>query len=387
MRLSKMNKFVSYHPTKFHFGDGSLELLTDVIREHGTRVLLVRSPVIESLKPLYERVEKLILASGAELFCFSDVEPNPTTNSIAKAGSQAYDAGVDVIVALGGGSAIDTAKAAALEGVYGKSCWEFRFGSDTQPGPETLPVIAIPTTAGTGSEATPIAVVSNEDENYKSIIWSDHIACKVALIDPSLTHTMPAKLTAETGFDAFAHCFESYISNTATPMASIYALEGMRLVANSLVKAVTNPGDKQARADMMMAATLGGMAITESGVTLPHGMGMAIGGFSHSISHGASMAIVYPEIIARSVLEGSERYATVAKLFKPELKDDAAHHLPEIILNLLKQIDLTPKLSDYGLTSNMLKDIARASYEQPGWQAHPKIHSEIDMYEILQECL
>lgn len=381
-----MKKYSSYHPTELFFGNGSLASLTEIIPRFGKRVLLVRSPVIEPMKATYSQVEELILASGAELHCFNEVEPNPTTTVISKAAKQAIDAEVDVIVALGGGSSIDTAKAVAIEAAYKQPCWEFRFGSDLEPGAETLPVIAIPTTSGTGSETTPVAVVSNEEENYKSIIWSNHIFCKCAIIDPKLTYTMPKRLTAETGFDAFAHCFESYISSEATPMASLYALEGMRLVAKSLVKAIEQPDNLEARADMMMAASLGGMAISEAGVTLPHGMGMAIGGYCHQVSHGASMAIVYPEILARSVAEGGERYATVARLFEPSLGEDAAQHLPRIIEALLQKIELRVKLSDYGVKSEELSEIACASYEQPGWQAHPKVHTRDDMLDILQEC-
>jgi len=138
---------------------------------------------------------------------------------------------------------------------------------------------------------------------------------------------------------------------------------------------------------MMMAATLGGMAITETGVTLPHGMGMAIGGFCHNISHGASMAVVYPEIIARSVNEGGEKYAIVARLFKPTLGAEAAHSLPNIIENLLEEIGLVQNLSDYGINKEVLKEVAAASYKQPGWQSHPKLHTEKEMLEILAECI
>ncbi|MDH5975551.1 iron-containing alcohol dehydrogenase [Vibrio splendidus] len=379
-----MKKFISYHPTELFFGDGSLDSLGEIVSQLGQRALLIRTPLIEPMRSTYERVEMLIRAANVELHCFDDVEPNPTTSVINKAALQAKAANVDVIIALGGGSSIDTAKAVAIEAAYNKPCWDFRFGSGLEPGVETLPIIAIPTTSGTGSEVTPVAVVSNEEENYKSIIWSKNIFCKAAIMEPSLTYSMPKQLTAETGFDAFAHCFESYISSNATLTSSIYALEGMRLVAKSLLVAFQQPDNREARADMMMAATMGGMAIAETGVTLPHGMGMAIGGYCHQMSHGASMAMVYPDIIEQSVVEGGERYANVARLFKPSLGDDAAQHLPRIITEFLQRLNLGKSLSDYGIKKDMLPDIAKASVEQPGWQEHPKVHSQAEMLNILE---
>jgi len=381
-----MKKYTSYHPTEFIFGEGALENLTEVVGRFGKKVLLVRTPVIPATAEIYAQVEMLINASGAELYCFDEVEPNPTTEVISNASKIAIDANIDLVVALGGGSSIDTAKCVAIEAAYKLPCWDFRFGSGVKPGPETLPIIAIPTTSGTGSEATPVAVVSNEVENYKSIIWSTHIFCKCAIIDPTLTYSMPRGLTAATGFDAFAHCFESYISSEATPMASLYALEGMRLVANSLLKAVEEPTNAAARAEMMVAGTLGGMSIAETGVTLPHGMGMAIGGFCHKVSHGASMAIVYPEIIARSAAEGGEKYARVARLFDPSLGEGAEYQLASIIDKLLEKIGLRVKLSDFDISASEIPGIAKASVEQPGWQVHPRIHTEEEMYDILLNC-
>lgn len=384
---NKMNIYTSYHPTKLIVGVGAIDKLTEEVSRMGKNVLLVRTPVIPPMKLIYEKVETAIKASGNNLFCFDEVKPNPTTEIVTQAAEIAIANNVDLIVALGGGSSIDTAKAVAIEVAYKRPCWDFRFGSGLEPGPETLPVIAIPTTSGTGSEVTSVAVVSNEAENYKSIIVSTHILCKVAIIDSQVTITMPRKLTAETGFDAFAHCFEAYINKYATPIASIYALEGMRLVAKSLVKACDDPLSESARADMSLAATLGGMALAETNVTLPHGMGMAIGGFCHSISHGASMAVVYPEILARSTSEGGERYATVARLFRPELKANAEVQLPEIIAELLEQIGLNCRMKEYGIDDSLIIPIADACMEQPGWEMHPKIHTRDEVIDILQKCL
>ena len=374
-----MKNFISHHTTELVFGSDALDHLSSVITRYGRKVLLVRAPVIPPLADLYARVEGLIRSVDCELHCFDGVEPNPTTDVVSRAAERVKGIDIDVIVALGGGSSIDTAKAVALEIAYKRPCWDFRFGSETQPGPETLPVIAIPTTSGTGSEVTPVSVVTNEEENYKSIIWSQHIVCKAALLAPALTCSMPGWLTAETGFDAFAHCFESFISAQSTPMASMYAMEGMRLVAKSLVQAYETPDDLEARADMMLAATLGGLSIAETGVTLPHGMGMAIGGYCHSISHGAALALVYPEIIRCSVTEGGERYARVARLFDPSLKDDAAVQLPDIIERLLESIQMHRRLGDYQLSASQLPEMARACHEQPGWEVHPRVHSQDEM--------
>lgn len=380
-----MKNFTSFHPTQFIMGDGTISQAGSVTAQFGTKALLITAPEIPPFAKLYADVKQNLTEAGIEIAHFDQVIPNPDTECVAAASAVAKELGADVIVALGGGSSIDTAKCVALEAAYDEPCWSFRFGGEREPGPETLPVIAIPTTSGTGSEATLVAVVSNHAENYKSIILHPEIYAKATIVDPELTASMPAHLTASVGFDAFAHCFESFISAEANPMSRMYAFEGLKRSVRSLETAVLNP-TPEARADMSIAATLGGMAISENGVTLPHGMGMAIGGFCHTISHGESMAVVYPEILRQSAVQGGENYAAVAKLFDPKLGTDANLALPGLVEEWLNRIGLLSKLSDFGITEEQLEGIAAASVEQPGWQVHPRVHNEQEMLEILQVC-
>ena len=222
---------------------------------------------------------------------------------------------------------MDSAKAIAVEATHEGSCWDYLFFRDSQPTADTLPVIAVTTTAGTGSEVTQVSVVTNPAERCKSALYHPLLFPKIAIVDPELTCTVPQRVTAVTGFDAFTHAFEAYIHANASAYTDILALEAIRLIVGNLPAAVREGSDIEARSAMSWANTLGGLSIANAGVTLPHGMGMAIGGMYPQVAHGEALAMLYPEFMRYTWQSAVGKFATVARVFNAELagaSDEAA---------------------------------------------------------------
>ena len=192
---------------------------------------------------------------------------------------------------------MDTAKAIAVESSHEGTSWDYLFFRDRQPTSKTLPVIAVTTTSGTGSQVTQVAVLSNPEEKRKSALFNSLLFPKIAIIDPDLMVTVPEHISASTGFDVFSHAFEAFIHNNTSPYIEVLSLEALRIVIEYLPKVIENGKDIDARTRMAWADTLGGLSIANAGVTLPHGIGMAIGGCCPHVMHGEALAALYPEFI------------------------------------------------------------------------------------------
>jgi alcohol dehydrogenase len=212
----------------------------------------------------------------------------------------------------------------------------------------------------------------------------------VAIIDPELSITIPPQGTSPTGFDAFTHAFESYLHPNASPYTDILAIEAMRLVVQNLPIAIKDGKNIEARSAMAWASTLGGLSIANAGVTLPHGMGMAISGIWPNIAHGQSLAIVYPSFTRFTYESAIDRFATMARIFDPSLNavdnKTAAHKSCELIDNFLKSINLWFSLKDFGATADQLLELATASMVLPDYKSNPRVATKEEMFKIAKEC-
>jgi alcohol dehydrogenase class IV len=255
-------------------------------------------------------VTDALRAAGLETALFDGTIPDPTTDSLA-AGLEAIRAhGADSIVALGGGSPIDTAKALAVLAVRGGHMRELK--APFQFVGEALPVIAVPTTAGTGSEVTQFTIITDSESNEKMLCAGPGYLAKAAIIDYELTLSMPPRLTADTGIDALTHAIEAYVSRKANAVSDTYALAAISRIGRFLRRAYRDGDDLVAREEMMVAATLAGMAFSNASVALVHGMSRPLGAHFR-IAHGMANAMLFAEITAFSVGEAVERYATCAR--------------------------------------------------------------------------
>ena len=296
-------------PRILRVGAGASRELPETLGELGlSRPLVVTDPFMVECGyagQLRAGLDAASIAHGV----FADCVPDPTTDSVAQALAALHDGGHDCVVALGGGSSLDTAKALA---VLAEREWPMRAYKVPHVIDSGLPIVAIPTTAGTGSEATRVAVITDTETHEKMLCMGLGLMPVAALVDYELTLSMPYRLTADTGIDSLCHALEAYVSRKANPFTDSVALTAMRSINQHLRTACAQPDNREAREAMMLAATQGGMAFANASVTLIHGMSRPIGALFH-VPHGLSNAMLLPEITAWSVSAAQARYADCAR--------------------------------------------------------------------------
>ncbi|MEL7275021.1 MAG: iron-containing alcohol dehydrogenase [Pseudomonadota bacterium] len=286
------------YPTSVRFGAGRISEIADACRSTGIeKPLLVTDKGLASME-ITIRTLDLLDAAGLGRGLFSDVDPNPTDRN-ADVGLKAYkDGGYDGVIAFGGGSGLDLAKVIAFMAGQTRPLWDFEDIGDwwTRADPDVIaPIVAVPTTAGTGSEVGRASVITNSDSHEKKIIFHPKMLPSVVICDPELTVGMPKFITAGTGLDAFAHCVEAFSSPHYHPMSQGIALEGMRLVKENLPRAYADGTDIEARANMMSAAAMGATAF-QKGLGAIHALSHPIGAVHHT-HHGTTNAVCMPEVL------------------------------------------------------------------------------------------
>ena len=284
------------------------QLVTSLNELGLARPLLVTDPFM--LECGYcERLEAPLRAAGMQYGLFSECVPDPTTDSVYAALAQLREGDYDCVVALGGGSSLDTAKAVAVLAEHGGIMRDYKAPRQVDSG---LPIIAIPTTAGTGSEATRVAVITDTETQEKMLCMGLGLMPLAALVDFELTLTMPYRLTADTGIDSLCHALEAYVSRKANAFTDSIALTAMSTIYRNIRTACAEPDNRLAKEAMMLAATQGGIAFANASVTLIHGMSRPIGALFH-VPHGLSNAMLLAEVTAWSVDCAPERYAHCAR--------------------------------------------------------------------------
>jgi len=297
-------------PSYMLIGGGSVARLAEVLQRTGIRrPLVVTDPFIRD-SGMLAKVTGPLEEAGIAHGVFADTVPDPTTE-VVTAGTEALArGGFDGMVALGGGSPIDTAKAMGVLAANGGRMRDYKV-----PNPipvDGLPLVAIPTTAGTGSEVTRFTVITDTETDEKMLIAGLGVVPRAAIVDYELTLTCPFRLTADTGIDTLTHAIEAYVSRRANPYSDSMALAAMRRVADHLRTACTEPGNRRAREEMMLAATQAGLAFSNASVALVHGMSRPIGAHFH-VPHGLSNAMLLPAVTAFSLEAALGRYADCAR--------------------------------------------------------------------------
>lgn len=353
--------FSCWQPTRVVFGDGAVgELALECKRLGIERAMVVTDRVLVERTDVVTRVEK---ALGPHLGgVYDGVIPDTGVEIIDEGARLARERGCDGLVSVGGGSAIDTAKGMAIVLTEGGSIRDHQ-GSARLSRRQT-PHIAVPTTAGTGSEVTAYMVVNDPRAHQKMHFLDDRIIPDAAVLDPSVTVAMPAQLTAATGMDALTHAIEAYTSLDKQPISDALALQAMRLIAHHLPRAVAEPHDRVARGQMLIAANVAGMAFNEAGVGLVHAMAHVVGA-RHGVHHGTANAICLPHVIRfNSDLLGSS-YRDVAEALGVDARDlgdeMAGEAAAQAVAQLAARIKLPPRLRDVGVPESDLDACAEAS--------------------------
>ncbi|UII79877.1 iron-containing alcohol dehydrogenase [Flagellimonas sp. CMM7] len=382
-----MKSFRYHQPTEIIFGTGKVQDAGEIVKKYGDRCLVVTTPAIEATKPMYDRVIQILKDAGVAVAHYDQVIPNPTTEVSAAGAKLALEHKADVILGLGGGSSMDAAKAIAVEASHEGSAWDYLFYKK-QPTKKTLPVISVSTTSGTGSQVTQVSVITNTEERDKSALYHPLIFPAVCIVDPELMTTLPNFITAPTGFDVFCHAFESAIHPGRGAYIDLLAWEAIEHVVTYLPKVLEEPKSIEYREKMAWADTLAGLCIASAGVTLPHGMGMAIGGMYPHVAHGEALAIVYPACTRFTAISAPQEYGRMAKLMDSTLKDlsneEAAKHAEEAIVKFLKKIGMYKKLSDVNMPENDIEALAQQCMVLPDYENNPKVATKNEMIELVK---
>ena len=357
------------YPTSVRFGTGRIAELPEAARSAGiTRPLLVTDANVAA-SAIVENALALLEAEGLHPTLFADVRPNPVEANV-RAGVAAFRAGArDGVVALGGGSALDAGKLVAFMAGQSRPMWEFEDVGDHWKRADSAaiaPVVAVPTTAGTGSEVGRAAVVTDETARTKKIIFHPGMLPKVAICDPELTRGLPARLTAGTGMDALAHCLEAYCAPAYHPLADGVALEGMRLVKENLARAVTDGNDLEARANMMAAALAGATAF-QKGLGAIHALSHAVG-VLHETHHGLTNAVFAPYVLVFN------RRAIEAKIWRVSAYLGLAPSFDAFLdwlLALRAQIGIPHALAGIGVDDSELDRIVALAPQDPTAAGNP----------------
>jgi alcohol dehydrogenase class IV len=333
-------------PSALVVGRGaSREVATHAKRLGAKRALLVTDPFLVQ-SGVAEQIISCLQSSGISVRVFSDIQPDPTVQNVHDGLRILAESGSELIVALGGGSPIDAAKAISIMTTNQPPLSQY-MGYHKIPRPG-VPLIAIPTTAGTGSEVTKVTVITDTETNTKMMMLDYHLLPTVALVDYELTLTMPKGLTAHVGVDTLTHAIEAYVSRKANAITDPIALSCVKLVADNLFKAWNEPDNHEARSAMAIAAAQGGMAFANSSVCLVHGMSRPLGALYH-IPHGLSNAVLLPAVTRFSIPGALSRYAIIARVMGYASSNDddetAADALAEGLENLNSQLRV-PLLRD-----------------------------------------
>jgi len=297
-------------PRILRIGAGASAELVATLAELGYRRPYVVTDPFMLEQGFCERLTAPLTAAGIPWEVFADCVPDPTTDSVAAALASLNAGEHDCLVALGGGSSLDTAKAVAVLARHGGQMRDYKVPAAVH---SAMPLIAVPTTAGTGSEVTRAAVITDTASEEKMLCMGLGLVPEAALVDFELTLSMPHRLTADTGIDSLCHALEAYVSRKANPFTDSIALTAMRGIHTHIRTACAEPDNRVAREAMMLAATHGGMAFANASVTLIHGMSRPIGAHFH-VPHGLSNAMLLPEVTAWSLPGAPARYATCARV-------------------------------------------------------------------------
>jgi alcohol dehydrogenase class IV len=371
--------------TRIIFGEGTAATLPELVRTLGIRPLVVTGASTE-------RAAWLVSALSAEVFA---VPGEPTVGTVREGARRAQDSVCDVVIALGGGSAIDAGKAIAIIATNGGEPLEFLevVGNGRAIAVPPLPFIAVPTTAGTGSEVTRNAVLGSMEHGVKASLRSPLMLPRVALVDPELTYGLPPSVTAFTGLDALTQLIEPYVSVRANPLVDAVCVEGIGRVAGALRRVYHDGGDKEARRDMALASLFGGLALANAGLGVVHGFAAPLGG-SWKAPHGALCAALLPYGMAANVTAlqaraqqhpALERYAAIARLLTGWSEATAADGI-DWVRALCVELKVPP-LRAWGITEADLPGVVEKAARASSMQANPLPLTDEELFLLATKAL
>ena len=342
-----MKPFNFYLPTRIRFERGGLDRYLPEIGKYGKKILLVTGRRFALESGLVERIMKILAGAGLTCSHFFDVDPEPTVENVEAGAAFCRKEGCDAVLAVGGGSAMDAAKGMAVLAVNDGSLRDY-FG-EVSFRHEPLPVVAVPTTCGTGSEITRYAVIVERRERTKKTVSNELLIPKLAVMDADLLDTLPERLVAATGMDAFSHALEGFLANKANDMTRFFSLESMRILHAFLPRVGDVSDRKETRERIFFASLVAGFVINHTGTILIHGMGYSLT-IKHAVHHGTANGLLLPYVV--SYLKEHGYGAEIGMMEKAVLGEE-----PENLFSLVERAGLPTRLSALGIREEELDEL------------------------------
>ena len=376
-------------------GENALENLPHELKMMGAKKPIVLTDAILAKCGTLDKVQKAFKGFDIDVTeTYTEIPPDSSIKVINEIAGIFTAKGCDSIIALGGGSVIDTAKGLRIVIEQGGTDIMYYMGLDSLPRKDRIAFAVIPTTSGTGSECTNVAVIANPDKNVKMEFISYDLLPDFAVLDPRMTETMPPKITANTGVDALVHAIEGYTCLQKNPLSQSYAFAAIRLITTFLPKAVLEGGNHEYRLAMSNAATMAGIAFSNSMVGLVHAIGHAVGGVAH-VPHGIAMSILLPHVMKFNLETIKPAYAELllplagAEIYATTPKEERAQKAIEFVTAFIKQFEsvgLPTKLSDAKVTEDQFDAIAQTAINDGAIVVNPIMATKEQVIEILKEA-
>ncbi|PDZ39594.1 alcohol dehydrogenase [Bacillus cereus] len=377
-------------PKSVLYGRNSLEKLGEQSKKLGKRAFIVTDTIMEKLGYV-EKCMQQLNKKGIIVSTYNKVDAEPTNIHVLEALSLSKEEKCDFIIGIGGGSCIDAAKAVAVLYTNGGEVEDY-VQKDIEIENNPLPLIAIPTTSGTGSEVTSVAVITNKKTDVKMMMKHPSFIPKVAIIDPVLTSSLPPQITAATGIDALCHAIEAYISKFSQPLTDVLALSAIESIMKYLRIAYEDGHNMEAREAMMIASLQAGIAFSNASVTLVHGMSRPVGALFH-VPHGISNAILLPTVLEFTKTSAVKRLAKIGRNLNKDLYSNSDEEVADYTIEEIKKLcyDLRiPNLKEYGIDEiefeNAISKMASDAIESGSPANNPRVPSYDEIKELYREC-
>ena len=357
-----MLPFDTQNRTRFVFGEGAIERLGELASTFRPKCVLVVSDAGLIDAGHFEVAVKSLRASGLRIESFHDFGENPTSAMVDAGVAKAAEVKPDLLIGLGGGSSMDCCKGINFVYSCGGSIHDYHgVGKATT---SMLPMIAIPTTSGTGSEAQSFALISDAETHTKMACGDPQAACRIAILDPLLTVTQPQRVTSLTGIDAISHAIETYVTNRRNPMSVTYSRRAFGLLANGFSRVLTEPGDIEARSQMQVGACFAGMAIETSMLGAAHATANPLTAH-HNITHGQAVGMMLPAVIRMNGSNHADWYAELLREVEPSITaDDAPQRLAEMVTQWLREAGLATSLDELQIPTSGIDTFVQDALKQ-----------------------
>ena len=382
-----MDSFSFAIPQNIKFGAGTLDLLPDLAKELGkSKGYIISGPHLNKIG-MVAKCRKALKNAGMESECFTETEGNPSTDTVVKATEGFKKSKADFIVAFGGGSPLDVAKAVAVLTTYGGNIVDYE-GAGKVMGP-VVPMIAIPTTAGTGSEVTAFSVITDHSRNYKLTVVSNYLLPAYVILDPDLIATVPANTAAACGIDAMVHALEAYISKAASPFSDIFAREALRLIGGSIRDYVADRSNPAACESMMVGSLFAGIAFSHARLGNVHAMSHPVSAY-FDVPHGVANAILLPTVVDfNKDAADPEKYRYIYGCISKDMGADI-NFTPDMLATEIRMLNyelgILPTLSDIGVTSDKFEQMADDAMKSGNIQCNPQFTMKNDILKLYEQA-